>query len=78
MTRKPARAVLAAASVLLGAPPLPAQEATVLGGRGDHRGRRASVPGAVITIEVLGVTVVTDDDGRYAITVPAESRGPGG
>jgi iron complex outermembrane receptor protein len=72
MTRKPARAVLAAASVLLGVPPLPAQEATVLGGLVTTAADGLPVPGAVVTIDVLGVTVVTDTEGRYTITVPAD------
>jgi iron complex outermembrane receptor protein len=71
MTRKPARALLAAV-VVLAVPPLSAQEATVLTGRVTTAADGLPVPGAVVTIDVLGVTVVTDDDGRYTITVPSD------
>src|SRR5688572_5241292 len=72
MTRRQVLAALAAVSALLASSPLRAQEATELSGVVTTAADGLPVPGAMVSIDALGVTVVTDKDGSYAITVPAD------
>jgi len=63
---------LAALSLLVPASPLRAQEATVLSGVVTTTADGLAVPGATVAIESLGLSAVTDGEGRYTLTVPAD------
>ena len=60
--------------ILLGSLPLPgyAQEATTLAGRITTAPDGQPLPGATVSIPSLSLSVVTDQDGRYSLAVPAE------
>jgi iron complex outermembrane receptor protein len=64
---------LAVWSLLLAlASPLRAQEATVISGVVTTVADGLAVPGATVAIESLGLSAVTDTEGRYTLAVPAE------
>src|SRR5437867_5721536 len=71
MTQKPILAALAVSSLLLASTPLRAQEATVIPGTVTTAADGLPVPGATVAIEALGLSAVTDQEGRYTLTVPA-------
>jgi iron complex outermembrane receptor protein len=72
MTRRSVLATFAALSILLLPAPLLAQEATVVSGVVTTAADGLPVPGATVSIEALGLSAVTDEEGRYTLTVPAD------
>src|ERR1700674_3156418 len=52
--------------------PLAAQ---TIRGRVTLQGEGSALPGVTVSIDELGLTTVTDTDGRYALTLPSNRRG---
>jgi len=72
MSQKKVLAALAVSWLVLAATPLRAQEATVISGTVTTAADGLPVPGATVAIESLGLSAVTDQEGRYTLTVPAD------
>ena len=66
---KPGRIVL---FLMFLAFPLAAQ---TIRGRVTLQGEGTPLPGVTVSIDELGLTSITDVDGRYALTLPASRRG---
>jgi len=66
---KPGRLVL---FLMFLAFPLAAQ---TIRGRVTLQGEGTPLPGVTVSIDELGLTSITDVDGRYALTLPANRRG---
>src|SRR5262245_45933550 len=64
------RYVLGVLLVLAAATPLAAQETTVLTGQVTRAADGEPVPDASVTIPSLGLSVVTDAEGRYRLAIP--------
>src|SRR5438132_11615960 len=73
MTERPILAALVVSSLLLASAPVRAQEATVVTGTVTTAADGLPVPGATVAIEALGLSAVTDQEGRYTLTVPADA-----
>ena len=65
---------LAALALLVPGSVLRAQEATVLSGVVTTAADGLAVPGATVAIESLGLSAVTDSEGRYTLTVTANGH----
>jgi iron complex outermembrane receptor protein len=72
MTRSAPSTLACLALALLSPPSLLAQPATVVTGHVTTRDDGLPLPGATVAVESLGLTAVTDRDGRYNIEVPAD------
>ncbi|PYQ46770.1 MAG: hypothetical protein DMF59_20750 [Acidobacteria bacterium] len=44
-------------------------------GRVTLQGESTALPGVTVSIDEMGLTTVTDADGRYSLTLPASRRG---
>ena len=44
-------------------------------GRVTLQGENTPLPGVTVAIDELGLTAITDADGRYSLTLPASRRG---
>jgi iron complex outermembrane recepter protein len=66
------RLLTTAVLLLLGAAGARAQEATIITGQITTKADGLSLPGANIAIPTLNVSTVTDQEGRYRLTIPAD------
>jgi hypothetical protein len=76
MKIRPGVLALAAVLVSLCASDLRAQEPTAIRGQVTSRDSGAPIAGATVAIPSLNLSTVTDQDGRYVLPVPVDSRPP--
>ncbi len=69
--RLPVLSLLLFVALAASSSPLVGQQDAVLSGQVLSADDGLPLPGATVTIPVLGLSATTDDDGRYTLTVPA-------